>query len=50
VCGDFLGGSGVEGAWLSAQALGDALLQAGSSAVPGSDAARVSRPRRRALA
>jgi len=50
VCGDFLGGSGVEGAWLSAQALSDALLQAGSSAIPGSDAARVSRPARRALA
>jgi predicted NAD/FAD-dependent oxidoreductase len=27
VCGDFLGGNGVEGAWLSAQALSAALLQ-----------------------
>ena len=27
VCGDFLGGSGVEGAWLSAQSLAAALLQ-----------------------
>ncbi len=27
VCGDFLGGCGVEGAWLSAQALAEALLQ-----------------------
>ena len=30
VCGDFLGGCGVEGAWLSAQALSAALLQAES--------------------
>lgn len=27
VCGDFLGGGGAEGAWLSAQALSEALLQ-----------------------
>jgi predicted NAD/FAD-dependent oxidoreductase len=27
VCGDFLGGSGAEGAWLSAQSLAAALLQ-----------------------
>jgi predicted NAD/FAD-dependent oxidoreductase len=27
VCGDFLGGSGAEGAWLSAQALSEAMLQ-----------------------
>jgi renalase len=32
VCGDFLGGSGVEGAWLSAQALCSALLQRASDA------------------
>ena len=32
VCGDFLGGSGVEGAWLSAQSLSAAMLQRGSSA------------------
>jgi predicted NAD/FAD-dependent oxidoreductase len=31
VCGDFLGGSGVEGAWLSAQALSAALLQPSSA-------------------
>lgn len=30
VCGDFLGGSGVEGAWLSAQSLSAALLQRAS--------------------
>ena len=30
VCGDFLGGCGVEGAWLSAQALSAALLQPAS--------------------
>lgn len=30
VCGDFLGGSGVEGAWLSAQSLSTAMLQRGS--------------------
>lgn len=35
VCGDFLGGSGVEGAWLSAQALSSAVLrQRGTSAPP----------------
>ena len=33
VCGDFLGGLGVEGAWLSAQALSAALLQPGSQAL-----------------
>jgi hypothetical protein len=27
VCGDFLGGCGAEGAWLSAQALADSVLQ-----------------------
>ncbi len=32
VCGDFLGGSGVEGAWLSAQSLSTAMLQRGSGA------------------
>lgn len=31
VCGDFLGGTGVEGAWLSARSLATALLQGGSS-------------------
>jgi hypothetical protein len=34
VCGDFLGGGGVEGAWLSARALSTALLQR-ASAAPG---------------
>jgi renalase len=32
VCGDFLGGSGAEGAWLSAQSLSAALLQRASDA------------------
>jgi renalase len=32
VCGDFLGGTGVEGAWLSARSLATALLLGGSSA------------------
>lgn len=32
VCGDFLGGCGVEGAWLSAQSLAAALLQPASEA------------------
>jgi renalase len=32
VCGDFIGGSGVEGAWLSAQSLCSALLQGASDA------------------
>jgi hypothetical protein len=32
VCGDFLGGSGVEGAWRSAQALSDAMLRSAASA------------------
>jgi len=32
VCGDFLGGSSVEGAWLSAQSLSAALLQRASDA------------------
>ena len=37
VCGDFLGGRGVEGAWLSAQALSAALLQSARGApLPGS--------------
>ena len=31
VCGDFLGGAGVEGAWLSARSLATAMLQGGSS-------------------
>jgi len=30
VCGDFLGGSGAEGAWLSAQSLSVAMLQRAS--------------------
>ncbi len=34
VCGDFLGGSGAEGAWLSAQALVRALLEPASAADP----------------
>jgi len=33
VCGDFLGGSGVEGAWLSARSLAAALLQPAPEAV-----------------
>lgn len=33
VCGDFLGGNGVEGAWLSAQALSATLLQSASNGV-----------------
>ena len=32
VCGDFLGGTGIEGAWLSAQSLSAALLQCASEA------------------
>ena len=32
VCGDFLGGSGAEGAWLSAQSLSAAMLQRGPDA------------------
>jgi hypothetical protein len=47
VCGDFLGGSGVEGAWLSAQALTTALLSPPvlapvepASAVPGAPGER----------
>ena len=32
VCGDFLGGSGVEGAWLSARSLSAALLESASAA------------------
>ncbi len=32
VCGDFLGGSGVEGAWLSAESLSAAMLQSASRA------------------
>lgn len=35
VCGDFLGAGGVEGAWLSAQALSAALLQAGTGVIGG---------------
>jgi renalase len=38
VCGDFLGGCGVEGAWLSAQALSAALLQSASDAAGASTA------------
>lgn len=38
VCGDFLGGSGVEGAWLSAQSLCAALLQSASDAAGTSSA------------
>jgi hypothetical protein len=40
VCGDFLGGTGVEGAWLSAQALLAQMRQPGAgaeSALPSSD-------------
>ena len=35
VCGDFLGGSGVEGAWLSAQSLAEALLKSASDVADG---------------
>jgi predicted NAD/FAD-dependent oxidoreductase len=38
VCGDFLGGGGVEGAWLSAQALSAALLQSASDGAAASTA------------
>jgi renalase len=38
VCGDGLGGSGVEGAWLSAQALCSALLRPGASEPDAADA------------
>jgi predicted NAD/FAD-dependent oxidoreductase len=38
VCGDFLGGCGVEGAWLSAQALSAALLQPASDGAGASTA------------
>ncbi|MDP3224008.1 MAG: hypothetical protein Q8M96_12840, partial [Rubrivivax sp.] len=38
VCGDFLGGCGIEGAWLSAQALSAALLQRASDAAGASTA------------
>ncbi|MCU0921095.1 MAG: hypothetical protein MUF08_02620 [Burkholderiaceae bacterium] len=40
VCGDFLGGAGVEGAWLSAQALSSSMLQGVGSAT----AAPLARP------
>ena len=33
VCGDFLGGAGAEGAWLSARSLGTALLEPGNDAM-----------------
>ncbi len=38
VCGDFLGGCGVEGAWLSAQGLSTALLQTASDVAAASTA------------
>ena len=38
VCGDFLGGCGVEGAWLSAQSLSAALLQRATDAADASTA------------
>jgi renalase len=38
VCGDFLGDSGVEGAWLSVQSLSAALLQPGHDAAASSNA------------
>lgn len=45
VCGDFLGGFGVEGAWVSAQSLSAALLQhAGAAARPGCNAALTQDP------
>ena len=45
VCGDFLGGSGVEGAWLSAESLSAALLKRGPGVVVAAAA-----PSRRATA
>jgi renalase len=39
-CGDFLGGSGIEGAWLSAQSLSAALLQRASDVASTAFAAR----------
>lgn len=44
VCGDFLGGLGVEGAWLSAQSLSAALLQRAADP-PARDTGRKSDPR-----
>ena len=42
VCGDFLGGTGVEGAWQSAQALADRMLGTGTARQPGVLAAEAS--------
>lgn len=39
VCGDFLGGSGVEGAWLSAHSLSAAMLQCAAHIAPSTRAA-----------
>jgi predicted NAD/FAD-dependent oxidoreductase len=44
VCGDFLGGTGVEGAWLSAQALGDAMVRGMASASAAPATPPVARP------
>jgi renalase len=44
VCGDFLGGTGVEGAWLSAQALSEAMLFGMARASVPPAAAPVARP------
>ncbi len=48
VCGDFFGGTGVEGAWQSAQALFDAMLR-GVATAPASPTLRPSTIGRRAL-
>jgi len=44
VCGDFLGGTGVEGAWLSARALASALLQGPPIAAAASAASLADHP------
>ncbi len=46
VCGDFLGGTSVEGAWLSAQALGDAMVRGVASASAAPATPTVARPPR----
>ena len=50
VCGDFLGGAGVEGSWLSAQALTAALLLHASNPVDAPAASATHNPSRRRVA
>lgn len=50
VCGDFIGGTGVEGAWRSAQALVDSVLRGGSTASAAPGSALDSRPVQRTAA